>query len=208
MPARSEDSHDVLGTWKIVSSREEMQITPRSPEELLDILLHRHNLLLSARTSKKPGQFKDQNNRAGETYFVDHTLVKGTLIRGFDFYQALTHPFARAAYMMFLISEVHPFLDGNGRIARVMMNAELVSQNEAKIIIPTVFRDHYMTALRRLTRQRDPNAYLRMLLSARDFSATVIGEDVETMKQHLEVSNAFRHHEEAQLRIAYPQSES
>jgi len=28
--------------------------------------------------------------------------------------------------MMFLVSEVHPFLDGNGRIARVMMNAELI----------------------------------------------------------------------------------
>lgn len=201
MPARSEDSHDVLGTWKIVSSREEMQITPGSPEELLDILLYRHNLLLSARVSKNPGQFKDQNNRAGETFFVDHTLVKGTLIRGFDFYQALTHPFARAAYMMFLISEVHPFLDGNGRIARVMMNAELVSQNEAKIIIPTVFRDHYMTALRRLTRQHDPSAYLSMLLRAREFSAFVVGEDMETMKRYLEQSNAFKHHDEAQLRV-------
>jgi hypothetical protein len=30
---------------------------------------------LGARTSKKPGQFKDKNNRAGETHFVDHTLL-------------------------------------------------------------------------------------------------------------------------------------
>ena len=29
--------------------------------------------------------------------------------------------------MMFLVSEVHPFVDGNGRIARIMMNAELVA---------------------------------------------------------------------------------
>jgi Fic family protein len=26
-----------------------------------------------------------------------------------------------------LVAEVHPFVDGNGRTARIMMNAELVS---------------------------------------------------------------------------------
>jgi Fic family protein len=29
--------------------------------------------------------------------------------------------------MMFLVCEVHPFDDANGRLARVMMNAELVA---------------------------------------------------------------------------------
>jgi hypothetical protein len=201
MPARSEDSHDVLGTYKLVSNREEMHIVPESPSALLDILLYRHKLLLSARTSKNPGHFKDKNNRAGESFFVDHLLVKGTLIKGFDYYQALTDPFAKAAYMMFLISEVHPFLDGNGRMARVMMNAELVKQGQTKIIIPTVYRDDYMTALRHLTRQHDPAAYLRMLQRAHEFSATIIGEDMDSMKIQLEKSNAFKAHDEAALKI-------
>ena len=52
---------------------------------------------------------------------------------------------------MFLLSEIHPFLDGNGRLARVMMNAELVRENQSKIIIPTVFREDYMGALKKLT---------------------------------------------------------
>jgi len=43
--------------------------------------------------------------------------------------------------MMFMISEVHPFNDGNGRIACVMMNAELVRADQSHIIIPTVFRE-------------------------------------------------------------------
>jgi Fic family protein len=201
MPARSEDSHDVLGTYKLVSNREEMKTVPETPAALLDILLYRHKLLLSARISKNPGQFKDKNNRAGDSFFVDHLLVKGTLIKGFDYYQALTDPFARAAYMMFLISEVHPFLDGNGRMARVMMNAELVKQSQCKIIIPTVYRDDYMTALRRLTRQHDPAAYLRMLQRAQEFSATILGEDMDAMRALLERSNAFKGHEDARLRI-------
>jgi len=201
MPTRNEDSHDVLGTYKLVNNRDEMNITPATPEQILEILLYRHQVLLSARLSKKPGQFKDKNNRAGETHFVDHTLVKGTLIKGFDFYQALTDPFSKAIYIMFLISEVHPFLDGNGRIARVMMNAELVKQRQSKIIIPTVYRDDYVGALRRLTRQRDPVAYVRMMLRAHEFSATIIGDDMDAMEKHLEASNAFKEHDKAKLKI-------
>jgi len=201
MPARDEDSHDVLGTYKLVSNKTEMSFTPTSPEQMLEILLYRHKVLLNARTSMKPGQFKDKNNRAGETFFVDHTLVKGTLTKGFDYYQALAHPFAKAIYMMFLVSEVHPFLDGNGRIARVMMNAELVKDGQTKIIIPTVYRDDYIGALRRLTRQNDPVAYIRMIQRAWLFSATIIGDDMDTMEKHLEASNAFKEHDKARLKI-------
>jgi Fic family protein len=201
MPDRDEDSHDILGTYKLVSNIEEMKIIPGKPEELLEILLYRHKVLMSARTSKKPGQFKDKNNRAGDTHFVDHTLVKGTLIKGFDFYQALTDPFAKAAYMMFLISEVHPFLDGNGRTARVMMNAELVNQGQAKIIIPTVYRDDYMLALRKLTRQQEPAPYVRMLMKAHLFSSGIAGDDMDEMEKFLETSNAFKEHDKARLKM-------
>lgn len=201
IPTRDEDSHDILGTYKLVSNRQEMMVIPDSSEKLLDILLYRHKVLMSARLSKKPGQFKDKNNRAGETYFVDRELVKGTLVKGFDFYQALTHPFARAVYIMFLVSEVHPFLDGNGRIARVMMNAELVKQQQTKIIIPTVYRDDYVGALRKLTRQGDPSAYIRMMQHAHDFSATIVGDDMNAMEKHLEASNAFKEHDKAKLKM-------
>jgi len=201
MPARNEDSHDILGTYKLVSNRQEMSVIPGTSEELLEILLYRHKVLLSARVSKKPGQFKDKNNRAGETHFVDQLLVKGTLIKGFDFYRALGHPFARAIYVMFLISEVHPFLDGNGRVARVMMNAELVKQQQTKIIIPTVYREDYVLALRKLTRQGDPAAYIRMMGRAQEFSATIVGEDMGVMEKHLEASNAFKEPDKAKLKI-------
>jgi Fic family protein len=201
MANRDEDSHDVLGTYKLVSNKVEMNTTPGKPEELLNILLYRHQVLMSARISKKPGQFKDKNNRAGDTHFVDHTLVRGTLIKGFDFYQALTDPFAKAVYMMFLIIEVHPFLDGNGRTARVMMNAELVKQGQSKIIIPTVYRDDYMLALRRLTRQQDPSPYIKMMQRAHQFSSTIIGDDMNVMEKHLEASNAFKEHDKAKLKI-------
>lgn len=201
LPARDEDSHDVLGTYQIVSNRTAMKVTPLTPEELLDILLYRHKVLLSARRSKNPGAFKDRNNRAGNTIFVDHQLVKGTLIKGFDYYRALDDPFAKAVYMMFMVSEVHPFLDGNGRIARVMMNAEMVKADQAKIIIPTVYRDDYMGALRKLTRQQDPNPYIRMLERALQFSKTITGESMDEMESLLDQSNAFTEHDQGKLKL-------
>ena len=140
MPRRDEDSHDILGTFNVLSNRAEMQKTPSSVDEFLGLLQHRHAILLEGRPHMNPGIFKIKNNRAGMTEFVDHRLVKGTLIQGFKYYQALNDPLARAIFMMFMISEVHPFLDGNGRIARVMMNAELVRAEQSRIIVPTVFR--------------------------------------------------------------------
>lgn len=71
MVARDEDSHDVLGTYQLVSNHSEMSITPNTPDEFLNILQYRHKVLLEARPQKNPGQFKNKNNRAGNTYFVD-----------------------------------------------------------------------------------------------------------------------------------------
>ncbi|WP_201747802.1 Fic family protein [Dyadobacter flavalbus] len=201
LPERDEDSHDILGTYQIVSDRHEMSITPASPDDLLQLLRNRHATLLRARISKKPGQFKDKNNRAGNTEFVDWQLVAGTLKKGFDWYSLLKDPFAKAAYMMFMISEVHPFLDGNGRIARVMMNAELSSEGLSKIIIPTVYREDYMGALRKLTRQHDPAPYIRMLLRTFEFSSYIYGEDQFNMENQLIQSNAFQDPEAAKLII-------
>lgn len=100
-----------------------------------------------------------------------------------------------------MVSEIHPFLDGNGRIARIMMNAELVKENQTKIIIPTVYRDDYLGALRRLTRQKDAAVYVKMLQKAHKFSATIKANDMNEAEIHLEACNAFKEHDKAILKI-------
>ncbi len=199
--ARNQDSHDVLGTYQLVSNLHEMSVTPHTADEFLQILSYRHRILLSAREDKKPGQFKDKNNFAGSTSFVDFNLVKGTLIQAFSFYKILEHPFSKATYMMFVLSEVHPFLDGNGRLARIMMNAELVKGGQAKIIIPTVFRDDYIGTLKKLTKQGDCVPYIRMLQRAHEFSDTIYGDDIDEMQDFLRQSNAFLEYTEGLLKI-------
>lgn len=202
LPARNDDSHDVLGTYQLVSNKKEMQITPSTPEEFLKIVSFRHSRLMSSRLDKTPGLFKDKNNFAGSTAFVDFNLVRGTLIQSFDFYKALDHPFAKAVYIMFVMSEVHPFLDGNGRIARVMMNAELVKADQSKIMIPTVYREDYMGALKKFTKQRKCNTYIKMLQRAHEFSANVYEENMDDMQEYLSSCNAFIEDSDGILKIA------
>ena len=192
LPARNADSHDVLGTFQLVASRREMRRTPSSSEELIELLQDRHRILMADRPDRNPGMFKMQNNHAGDTHFVDCTLVRGTLRKGYEFYQAIEHPFAKALFMMFMISEVHPFNDGNGRVSRIMMNSELVAADQSKIIIPTVFREDYLNALRRLTRKGDPSVVIRALSRVRQFSANITGDDFEISRKYLESCNAFK----------------
>jgi hypothetical protein len=201
IPERNDDSHDVLGTYQLVSNKKEMEITPSTPEEFLNIISYRHAILLRARKDKNPGLFKEKNNFAGSTAFVDYNLVRGTLIQSFDFYRSLEHPFSKASYMMFVLSEVHPFLDGNGRLARVMMNAELVKAGHSKIIIPTVFRVDYLGALKKLTKQRKSDTYIKMLQRAQAFSANVYSDSMDDMQTYLTSCNAFIEDTDVILRI-------
>ncbi len=198
---RNEDSHDILGTFQLVSNRSEMQRYPRSAQELLDILHRRHAILLSGRPDLNPGQFKQVNNRAGNTEFVDVKLVQGTLEVGFDYYTALSSPLAKAIYMMFLISETHPFNDGNGRTARVMMNAELFRAGEAKIIVPTVYREDYLFSLRKLSRQGDPVAYIKVMEKMHLFGQTLYGRTFDDLWSYLKNCNAFEEPEKAKLKF-------
>ncbi|MBX2944578.1 MAG: Fic family protein [Cyclobacteriaceae bacterium] len=201
LPTRDEDSHDILGTYRIVSDKKEMAVCPAKADEFINRMRNRHAVLLHSRTSKKPGEFKDRNNRAGDTEFVDWRLVNGTLLKGFDWYTLLKDPFAKAVYMMFLVSEVHPFLDGNGRLARVMMNAELSAKGLSKIVIPTVYREDYMGALRKLTRQQIADPYIRMMQRAYEFSSTLLQENIDEMEQYLEACDAFKEPGEGKLKF-------
>jgi fido (protein-threonine AMPylation protein) len=91
----------------------------------------------------------------------------------------------RERYMMFFVSEVHPFMDGNGRVARIMMNAELVPAGEQKIIIPTVFRNNYLSALKALSQSGKTAALIQTLDFAQRFTAAIPWPDLETARSTL-----------------------
>lgn len=198
---RHEDSHDILGTFNVVSNRSEMMRFPTDSQELMQLLCQRHELMMSMRPDLNPGRFKEKNNRAGNTYFVDAERVRGTLDVGFNYYAALTSPLAKAIYMMFMISEVHPFNDGNGRIARVMMNAELFRAGEARIIVPTVYREDYLLSLRKLSRSGEPSSFIKVMETLYHFSGTLYGRSFQEITDYLYSCNAFATPEDKKLKF-------
>ena len=201
MPTRDADSHDILGTYAVVSNRREMSRLASTADEFLDILRERHRIVLAGRPSSAPGRFKTRDNRAGDTHFVSVDRVRGTLRRGFEMSRALAHPFARAVFVLFVVSEVHPFADGNGRLSRIMMNAELVAGGQAKILVPTVFRPDYLGALRRLSRKGDPGPLVAVMARLWDFGRLLVGSSFESLRRRLEASNAFQDDDSAILRF-------
>ncbi len=93
--------------------------------------------------------------------------------------------------MMFLVSEVHPFADGNGRVARVMMNAELASAGEERILIPTVYRNNYLTALKALSQVQTPAPLVRTLDFAQRWTVSVPWGELHETQSVLHRCNAF-----------------
>jgi hypothetical protein len=98
----------------------------------------RHADLMSGRPENAPGQYKQQPNSAGNTLFVPPSRVRGTLHAGLAIVNGIEHPFGRAVLIHFLLADVHPFVDGNGRISRIMMTKELLASGLSRITIPTV----------------------------------------------------------------------
>lgn len=196
--ARPKDAHDVAGTFLLVADRSEMQRVPGTAAELIALLRDRHRVMLENRPEVRPGELKTRANRAGDTHFVEPALVVGTLSKGVELLRDLEPGITRAIFVMFLVSDVHPFIDGNGRIARVMMNAELVSAGRSTIIIPTVYRDDYLQALRALTRRHRPRLLIDVLTKAQAFSALDFTTYAPVRKE-LERRNWFKEPDEARI---------
>jgi|WetSurMetagenome_2_1015567.scaffolds.fasta_scaffold92303_2 hypothetical protein len=202
IPKRIKDSHDILGTFRIVSNSFEMGISPFTADELIQILKRRHLIMMEGRAEEvNAGEFKNQNNRAGNTEFVDYTLVEGTLRQGFKYFAALTDPMSRAIFMMFMISEVHPFTDGNGRLSRIMGNAELFKSGLSRIIVPTVYREDYILSLKKLTNRKVPDTFIRVMDKLQHFSNNILGNNFDELNSYFKETNAYKEPSEGQLLI-------
>lgn len=198
---RPDDAHDVLGTYRIVSDMAEMTKLPADFDEFIEILRRRHAAFMEARPDKNPGAFKTKSNRAGNTVFVDPDLVTGTLEKGFEFLQSLGEPLHCAIFMMFLVSEVHPFADGNGRAARIMMNAELIARGQERLIIPTAYRVDYLGGLKSLSQTGNATPVIRMLDHAQRYTAAIDWRDLKTAQTMLVETGAFSEGENAKLKL-------
>lgn len=187
---RPADAHDVQGTFNSIVDRRLRASPPGDADELEAYLRDAHRAIMGARQDAAPGEYKERPNRAGMTFFVHPDLVRGTLREGFAIGRTLPQGLPRAIFGMFLVAEVHPFADGNGRVARLLMNCELSAVHQCRVLVPLSYRDEYMSALRALSQNQHPTPIWRMLERAQRWASLINWAGRDRVMAQLEQTNA------------------
>ena len=73
----------------------------------------------------------------------------------FDLLRGETHPAVRVVLGHFVFVYIHPYMDGNGRIARFLMNVMMASGGYPWTVIPVEGRNAYVEALERASVAED-----------------------------------------------------
>lgn len=188
---RPADAHDVQGTFDAATDGRLRASAPRDADQLEDYLRAAHRRVMGGRLEVAPGEYKERANRAGMTFFVHPDLVRGTLREGFAIMETLPAGLARATFAMFLTAEVHPFADGNGRIARLLMNAELSAVGLCRVVVPLPYRDEYMSSLRALSLNGNPTPLWRTIDRAQRWAALMEWSDRDRVLELMGESNAL-----------------
>jgi len=82
----------------------------------------------------------------------------------FDLVDEEEHPLVRAVLGHWFLGYIHPYPDGNGRLARFVMNAELVSSGYRWAVIRLDQRKRYMEALDAASFGRDIAPFAKLII--------------------------------------------
>jgi Fic/DOC family len=195
---RPGDAHDVLGTFRVVTEAALRARVPEDADGFAALIRELNRNILEGRPEMAPGEWKQRPNRAGGTSFVAPELVPGTLEEAWRFYETLSAGLARGVFALFAVSEIHPFADGNGRVSRALLNAELSAAGECRVVIPLSYRADYLGALRAMSRQANPEPLLRMADRAQRWASLVDWSEMEPTVRQLNATNALVPPDEAE----------
>ena len=100
---------------------------------------------------------------------------------------AAMHPVLLAAYAHRKLVDIHPFSDGNGRTARLLMNLILINKGYQIVSIPPILRPDYINALKIAQRADSP--------STEPFNELIANCEIEAQKDfcrmfHIEMKPA------------------
>lgn len=104
----------------------------------------------------QPGEYKEFQNSVqltnGEIFeYASPADVPPLMKKLMDWYytgSVSLHPAQRAAELHYRFIRIHPFDDGNGRVARLLVNYVLMKEGYSPIVIKSKDKNNYFTALR------------------------------------------------------------
>jgi len=130
-----------------------------------------HQLILKGIDSDNAGVFRKENvliSGADHTP-PDHVLVAEKMAQLLtEYHQFDGHPLERAARLHSDFVKVHPFVDGNGRTARLLMNLDLMKAGLQPVIIKAASRLNYYEALDKAHTTGQIDDFLRLVVQAEE----------------------------------------
>ena len=132
----------------------------------LQIILKWHKQLLYETKPDIAGKVRKGQVEIGGSRFVPPTPVEMDLLLR-DFFawygkhKKALHPIELAALVHLKFVTIHPFVDGNGRISRLMMNFILVKTGYPLFTVPYNNRSSYYTALERSQIKKEDYIFVR-----------------------------------------------
>lgn len=120
---------------------------PVTEEDILSL----HRVILTGIQSEEAGRYRRERVRiAGASLILPNPLKVPDLMA--DFARELgnpagVHPVLHAARVHYGLVAIHPFIDGNGRTSRLLMNLLLLRAGYPAALIPVAERARYYTAL-------------------------------------------------------------
>jgi Fic family protein len=126
-----------------------------------DVVLTLHRIFYQKIDGEQAGKYRNHQVIITGTEYVPPAAadVPGLMtcfMRDLDNKKNGAHPINLAAYAHRKFVDIHPFADGNGRTARLLMNLILVNRGYLVVQIPPVLRSDYYSALRIAQRESDP----------------------------------------------------
>lgn len=127
-------------------------------ELTLDTILLLHKMLISNIRDDIAGRFRNEDEwvRVGNYIAPNPTEVLGLLKEMFVQYQTndTDNIIRRIAKLHLTFEHIHPFVDGNGRIGRVLNNYALLRENFVSINIKFINRKEYYDAFQEFDQRR------------------------------------------------------
>ena len=127
-----------------------------------------HRLILRGIEDEHAGLYRKENVIISGARHIppDAVQVQSEMERFINWYayegQQL-HPIERAAIVHVDFVGIHPFIDGNGRTARLLLNFELMKNGYPPIVIQKEHRSDYYTALDNAHTNKDHTLFISLV---------------------------------------------
>ena len=143
------DVYEAVGHAKAYDYMYELSHNEPLTEE---VICNLHKLFYQQMDSERAGQYRKvpvfiSGSRYSVSPVAEIDKRMKQLVQWFNNNENKLHPVVLAAELHKRFVFIHPFIDGNGRMARLLMNLSLMRNDYNIAIIPAVTRAEYISAL-------------------------------------------------------------